>query len=52
MRVEVQVSTFRAELAHWIDRVRRPARVGPTARGASRVHARGSVSKLIGEQRR
>lgn len=33
-----------------LSRPRRTAR--PTARGAARVHARGPVSELVGEQRR
>jgi prevent-host-death family protein len=87
--MDVAVSTLRAELAAWIERVRageevvvtdrgtpvvrlvpvdtaplleRLTRQGvlsqphtasrPRASGASRVHARGSVSDLVGEQRR
>ncbi|MGH3097942.1 MAG: type II toxin-antitoxin system Phd/YefM family antitoxin [Streptosporangiales bacterium] len=86
--MDVAVSTLRAELAEWIERVRageevvitdrgtpvarlvsvdtgplleQLARSGvlsrarttrPHARGAARVHARGSVSELVSEQRR
>jgi prevent-host-death family protein len=88
-RMDVAISTLRAELANWIDRARRgeeivvtergvpvarlssvdtaplieqltergilskPRRAArPTARGASRVRATGSVTELVSEQRR
>ncbi|MDQ3344106.1 MAG: type II toxin-antitoxin system prevent-host-death family antitoxin [Actinomycetota bacterium] len=87
--MDVAVSTLRAELADWIERVRageevvvtdrgrpvarlvsvdtaplleqltrqgvlsRPRRAErPSARGAQRVHAQGSVSELVSDQRR
>jgi prevent-host-death family protein len=87
--MDVAVSTLRAELADWIERVRAGEEVvvtdrgtpvarlvsvdtapllerliqcgvvskprhtsRPTARGAPRVHARGSVSELVSEHRR
>ena len=88
-RVEVAISTLRAELASWIERARsgeevvvtdrgtpvarllpvntaplldqlvqrgvlsKPRRAGrPSARAATRVHAREPVSDLVSEQRR
>lgn len=88
-RMDVAVSTLRAELADWIERVRageevvvtdrgtpvarlvsvdtapllerltkqgvvsKPRQAGrPTASGTPRVRARGSVSELVGQQRR
>jgi prevent-host-death family protein len=87
--MDVAVSTLRAELADWIERVRAgeevivtdrgtpvvrlvpvdtaplleqltrqgvlsrpPTAPRPNASGSSRVHARGSVSDLVSEQRR